>query len=74
VDAFGESQSKISYHLKQLLDVGLIERRSHGTWAYYSLTGDISRWARGGMPQAPEPSGIARDLAALTPRHQKRIV
>lgn len=45
VDAFGESQSKISYHLKQLLDVGLIERRSHGTWAYYSLTGDISRWA-----------------------------
>lgn len=45
VDAFGESQSKISYHLKQLLDVGLIERRSHGTWAYYSLAGDISRWA-----------------------------
>ncbi len=45
VDAFGESQSKISYHLKQLLDVGLIERRSHGTWAYYSLTSDISRWA-----------------------------
>ncbi len=45
VDAFGESQSKISYHLKQLLDVGLIERRSHGTWAYYSLAGDISQWA-----------------------------
>ena len=31
------SQGTVSFHLKKLLDVGLLERQQRGTWAYYSL-------------------------------------
>lgn len=31
------TQSKISYHLKVLLDANLITRRVAGTWSHYSL-------------------------------------
>ena len=31
------SQGTVSFHLKKLLDVGLLEREQRGTWAYYSL-------------------------------------
>ncbi|WP_052339242.1 ArsR/SmtB family transcription factor [Gorillibacterium massiliense] len=30
-------QSKLSYHLKILLDAGLISRETKGTWSYYEL-------------------------------------
>lgn len=30
-------QSKLSYHLKILLDAGLIRRETKGTWSYYEL-------------------------------------
>jgi ArsR family transcriptional regulator, arsenate/arsenite/antimonite-responsive transcriptional repressor len=30
-------QSKLSYHLKILLDAGLIRRENRGTWSYYEL-------------------------------------
>jgi ArsR family transcriptional regulator len=32
-------QSTVSYHLKQLLDAGIIEREKRGTYAYFSLAG-----------------------------------
>lgn len=31
------SQSKVSYHLKQLLDVGIVKREIHGSWSHYIL-------------------------------------
>jgi ArsR family transcriptional regulator len=31
------SQSKLSYHLKILLDADIIEKETKGTWSYYSL-------------------------------------
>ncbi|MDZ5783076.1 ArsR/SmtB family transcription factor [Marinococcus luteus] len=31
------TQSKLSYHLKILLDASLIDREKHGTWNYYML-------------------------------------
>ncbi|WP_081772947.1 ArsR/SmtB family transcription factor [Bacillus sp. EB01] len=31
------AQSKLSYHLKILLDAGLITKRTEGTWSYYNL-------------------------------------
>ncbi len=34
------SQGTVSFHLKKLLDVGLLEREQRGTWAYYSLKRD----------------------------------
>ncbi len=40
VDMVGMSQSKLSYHLKILLDVNLITRETKGTWSYYELNQD----------------------------------
>ncbi len=33
----GLSQGTVSFHLKKLLDVGLLQREKRGTWAYYAL-------------------------------------
>ena len=33
----GLSQGTVSFHLKKLLAVGLLDREERGTWAYYSL-------------------------------------
>jgi ArsR family transcriptional regulator len=33
----GLSQGTVSYHLKQLVDAGLVERESRGTYSYFSL-------------------------------------
>jgi ArsR family transcriptional regulator len=34
------TQSKLSYHLKILLDAGLINKETQGTWSYYELNKD----------------------------------
>ncbi|MEI4831405.1 arsenical resistance operon transcriptional regulator ArsR [Bacillus sp. FJAT-53711] len=36
-EAFGMTQSKLSYHLKILLDANLIIKETEGTWSYYDL-------------------------------------
>lgn len=43
VPLLGLSQGTVSFHLKKLLDVGLLEREQRGTWAYYSLNRDALR-------------------------------
>lgn len=47
VDALGQKQPLISYHLKMMNEVGLIQRRTEGTWSYYSLNQDVQEWFRG---------------------------
>ncbi|MFB4167164.1 ArsR/SmtB family transcription factor [Virgibacillus sp. JSM 102003] len=37
VDMIGMPQSKLSYHLKILLDADLIKKETKGTWGYYEL-------------------------------------
>lgn len=37
VEIMEMQQSKLSYHLKILLDAGLIRRETKGTWSYYEL-------------------------------------
>jgi ArsR family transcriptional regulator len=39
------SQSKASYHLKILVDAGLLRRETRGTWSHYSLV-DAARTER----------------------------
>jgi ArsR family transcriptional regulator len=36
-DALGLKQPTVSYHLKQLIDAGVIAREQHGRFAFYSL-------------------------------------
>ncbi len=31
------SQSKVSYHLQNLLDAGILQRRTYGPWSFYSV-------------------------------------
>lgn len=35
--ATGVSQPTVSFHLKKLLEAGLLRREERGTWAYYSV-------------------------------------
>lgn len=37
IDVFDMSQSKLSYHLKILLDAELITKETKGTWSYYDV-------------------------------------
>ncbi|MBB6669435.1 ArsR/SmtB family transcription factor [Cohnella nanjingensis] len=39
-DVVEMTQSKLSYHLKILLEAGLIARETRGTWSYYELNHD----------------------------------
>jgi ArsR family transcriptional regulator len=36
-EILGLPQSKLSYHLKILLDAGLITKETRGTWSYYNV-------------------------------------
>ena len=36
----GLAQGTVSFHLKKLLDIGLLDREQRGTWGYYSLRRD----------------------------------
>lgn len=37
VTAFGLIQSRVSYHMKELTDAGLVKEESRGKWKYYTL-------------------------------------
>lgn len=37
------SQSTVSFHMRKLMDAGLLDREQRGVWAYYSLRADASR-------------------------------
>jgi ArsR family transcriptional regulator len=36
-ELLGLKQSTVSYHLKQLLDAGIVEREKRGSYAYFSV-------------------------------------
>jgi ArsR family transcriptional regulator, arsenate/arsenite/antimonite-responsive transcriptional repressor len=43
----GLAQPTVSYHLKRLVDAGLLERERRGTFAYYRLAGGAVERLRG---------------------------
>ena len=54
-------QSTVSYHLKQLLDAGIVERERRGTYAYFSLADGALERVSGLLGYAPvtAPAGAA---------------
>ena len=44
--ALGEIQPKISRHLAQLRESGMVLDRRQGQWIYYRLNPDLPAWAR----------------------------
>lgn len=46
MDELGLAQSRLSWHLKTLVDAGIISGRKEGRWVYYSLNADTLGEAR----------------------------
>ena len=64
----GQSQPRVSRHLKLLCDAGLLDRHREGTWAFYraASTGDGAQLARTLVDQIPhDDATLTRDLARL---------
>lgn len=76
-DILGQSQPRISRHLKVLTDAGLVSRSPEGSWVYYRLADDESgrEVALGilrGLDEADAALGRDRDrLTALKQRNQQ---
>ena len=71
----GQSQPRVSRHLKLLCDARLLERHREGTWAYYRLadTSDCAHLARTLVDLVPNcDNGLARDLNRLAAIKQTR--
>lgn len=71
----GQSQPRVSRHLKLLCDAGLLYRLAEGTWAFYRLAegdegGQLSR-TLAGMISAGDPD-LARDVERLADVKQAR--
>jgi len=67
-EILGQSQPRVSRHLKLLSDAGLILRHAEGSWAYFGLKEDgpavdLARWLIARLD--PEDPLRARDLARL---------
>jgi ubiquinone/menaquinone biosynthesis C-methylase UbiE/DNA-binding transcriptional ArsR family regulator len=67
-EILGQSQPRVSRHLKLLADAGLVTRNAEGAWAYYGLApdgagGDLARWLIGRL--APDDPDRVRDLERL---------
>jgi ArsR family transcriptional regulator, arsenate/arsenite/antimonite-responsive transcriptional repressor len=62
VGALGETQSKISRHLRYLYHAGLVEDRREGLWMHYRISPDL----------APEQRTIVAALAEAIGEERKR--
>ncbi|HET7603635.1 MAG TPA: metalloregulator ArsR/SmtB family transcription factor [Gemmatimonadales bacterium] len=63
-DALGAAQSRLSFHLKVLKDVGLVSDRREGRWSYYTLEADALREAHDHVQRIASPRAPRR-LAVL---------
>lgn len=67
-EILGQSQPRVSRHLKLLADAGLLSRNAEGAWAYYGLAeggegAELARWLIARLDRT-DPD-IARDRARL---------
>lgn len=71
----GQSQPRVSRHLKLLCEAGLLDRCREGTWVFYRLAqrGTGAELTRVLIDQIPEDDGtLTRDLARLSDVRQAR--
>jgi len=57
VDLFDLSQPTVSHHLRTMRTAGLISSRRQGTWAYYSVPGEVRDWVVPMLAGAPDNPG-----------------
>lgn len=61
LEAFEISQPTLSYHMRNLIESGLVDVRRDGKWSYYSLNcGTLSAFRAfvGGLHCGPEQDGV----------------
>ena len=71
----GQSQPRVSRHLKLLCDAGLLERLPEGSWVFYRLSrsgrgGELARQLVAMLPA--DDSSLARDRARLAAVREQR--
>ena len=54
IEALGEGQSKISRHLAQLRNSGVLSDRRQGQWVFYTLNTELPNWAKQIIQSASE--------------------
>ena len=63
------SQPKISRHLAQLRQSGLLKDTRHGQWVYYRLSDELPEWMKnivlGSLSDLGEQAGYQADLTRL---------
>lgn len=68
--ALGEAQPKISRHLAQLREAGLVLDRRQGLWVHYRLHPELPEWVHGVLAATAEGAAdsefFAHDQNALT--------
>ena len=50
-DSLRQALESVSYHLKALLDAGVIDREKQGRWSYYSLNPDRFGYLTGALSE-----------------------
>ena len=67
VSALALSQPKVSRHLAQLRQCGLLTDRKQNQWVYYSISQNLPRWAKNVLAQTltANPLFFGDDLARL---------
>lgn len=76
-DILGQSQPRISRHLKVLTEAGLLERHREGAWAFFKLSGETAADILGPLLASLDPGDprLAEDLERLaTVRAQRAEV
>lgn len=71
VHALGLSQPRVSRHLAQLRDMGIVADERRGQWVYYRLHPDLPQWALTTLEavfQAEAMSDIRQRLASMPNR------
>ena len=63
-DMLGLKQSTTSYHLKQLLDAGIVEREKRGSYAYFSIADGALQHVCVLLGYAVEPAAPSEPVAA----------
>lgn len=79
VEAMSENQSKISRHLAQLRNCGLVEDRRQGQWVFYRLHPNLPDWALVILEQASKAEAkflkkMMRRLSAMQNRPERATV
>jgi ArsR family transcriptional regulator, arsenate/arsenite/antimonite-responsive transcriptional repressor len=67
------SQPRISRHLAQLRDQGIVEDERRGQWVYYRLSPDLPAWAGqvlAAARDAEQPDALTRRLTTMPNRPQ----